>query len=259
MSLVAARETNRLKEKIELSVVMADSVSNAAAQHVYDLIAPQPYVIEPRLITREQALANWEAETGEDLEQTFGVNPLSPEIAFRVAAQYTAPKSLEQISARLKEIPGVEEVAAPDASMVSAMNSNIERMTIILGGIAIVLVIISFVLIHNTVHLSIHSRRFTIHTMQLVGATNGFIRAPFIRNNLLCGVISGLIASALLALTILLAPSIGVPELTHALEWKEMAIVAGALVMLGALLCLLASAWATTRFLHRDYDQLIRN
>ena len=259
MSLVAARETNRLKEKIELSVVMADSVSNAAAQHVYDLIAPQPYVIEPRLITREQALANWEAETGEDLEQTFGVNPLSPEIAFRVAAQYTAPKSLEQISARLKEIPGVEEVAAPDASMVSAMNSNIERMTIILGGIAIVLVIISFVLIHNTVHLSIHSRRFTIHTMQLVGATNGFIRAPFIRNNLLCGVISGMIASALLALTILLAPSIGVPELTHALEWKEMAIVAGALVMLGALLCLLASAWATTRFLHRDYDQLIRN
>ncbi len=259
LSLAAARETTRLKEKIELSVVMADTVSDASAERLCTLVGRQPYVIDPHLITRRQALENWEAETGENLETTFGVNPLSPEISFRVAARYSSPENIAKVVAALKALPGVEDVAAPDASMVQTMNANIERLTIVLGSIALVLLVISFVLIHNTVHLSIHSRRFTIHTMQLVGATNGFIRGPFLLNNVYCGLISGLIASGLLACVLVAAPRLGVPEVAAALSWEEFAIVAAGLILVGALLCMLAAAWATTRFLHRDYGQLIRN
>lgn len=258
MSLAGARETRRLKEKIELSVILADSVGDKDASRICNIVAKQPYAIEPRVITRQQALENWERETGENLETTFGVNPLSPEVSFRIAARYSQPESVARICDTLKTIPGVDSVAAPDSSMVSAMNNNIEKLTLILGAIALALVIISFVLINNTVHLSIHSRRFTIHTMQLVGATDGFIRTPFIMANLWCGVISGLAASALIAVTLWLAPRFGVPEAASIFSWTDFAIVAGALVVLGALICLTAAALATTRYLHRDYDALVR-
>lgn len=259
MSLAGARETRRLKEKIELSVVLADSVSDSGASRLYNIVATQPYVIEPRLISREEALKNWESETGENLENTFGVNPLSPEITFRIAARYTAPESVARINDTLRALPGVEGVAAPDSSMVQAMNSNIEKLTLILGIIGLVMVIISFVLINNTVHLSIHSRRFTIHTMQLVGATDGFIRGPFVMANLWCGVLSGAAASGLIALTLWMAPRIGVPEIGQAVGWADFGIIAAGLVILGALLCLAASALATTKYLHRDYDSLVRS
>lgn len=257
LSLGAARETKRIKERLELSVVMADTVSDSGAGRLCALLARQPYVLQPRIITRAQALRNWEAETGENLEETFGVNPLSPEVAFFVAAPYAAPASMDSICKKISALPGVEGVAAPDASMVESMNSNIGKLTVVLGVVGAVLLVISFVLINNTVHLSIHSRRFTIHTMQLVGATDSFIRAPFLRNNLLCGLISGALASGLIALTLAGAPRMGLPEAQQAVTWGEFGIVAGGLTLLGAALCLLAAAWACTRFLRKDYGQLV--
>lgn len=259
LTLAGARETRRLKEKIELSVVLADSVGDAGAARLYAKVAEQPYVVEPRLISREEALKIWESETGENLETTFGVNPLSPEITFRVAARYSSPSSVGRICDTLKTLPGVEGVAAPDATIVESMNSNIEKLSLILGCLALVMVVISFVLINNTVHLSIHSRRFTIHTMQLVGATDGFIRRPFVLTNLWNGLLSGALASGLIALAIAAAARLGIPELSRAADWTDFAITAGALVALGALLCTVAAAMATTRYLHRDYAGLVRN
>ncbi len=259
MSLAGARETRRLKERIELSVVLADSVTDSGAGKLFDLISKQPYVLDPKLISREEALKNWETETGENLETTFGVNPLSPEITFRVAARYSGPNEVSKISETLGALPGVEGVAAPDSSMVEAMNSNIEKLTWILGGIALVMVIISFVLINNTVHLSIHSRRFTIHTMQLVGATDGFIRRPFVAANLWSGVIAGFAASGLIAIVLWMAPKFGVPEINMIVAWTDFGIIAGGLVILGALLCVAAAALATTKYLYRDYDTLVRS
>ena len=132
----------------------------------------------------------------EDLETLFGVNPLSPEVSFTVKADYASEASLRKIKAQVEKMGLVEAVAAPDAEMVDTMNTNIEKAAYVLGGIALVLLVISFVLINNTVRPTIYSRRFTIHTMQLVGATNRFIRRPMVGNNLLSGVLAGLIASA---------------------------------------------------------------
>lgn len=257
LTLAGSRESRRLKEKIELSIVLADSVGDSRASQILAKVSEQPYVVNPRLISREEALKLWEAETGENLETTFGVNPLSPEITFGVSSRYASPASVSRICDTLKTLPGVEGVSAPDASLVESMNSNIEKLSLILGCLALVMVGISFVLINNTVHLSIHSRRFTIHTMQLVGATDGFIRRPFIVANLWNGVISGLLASGLIALATACAGQLGIPELSQAVDWTDFGITAGSLILLGALLCTAAAALATTRYLHRDYAALV--
>ena len=258
VTIGATTETQRLKERLEVSVVMADSVSDAGASALAGEIKKAPYALSVGVITKEAALKNWKNDTGEDLEALFGVNPLSPEVTFAVKADYASAKSLAQIGASLRKKSGVADVALPDAAMVENMNRNIERLCIILGAIALVKIIISFVLINSTVHLAIYARRFTIHTMQLVGATNGFIRRPFILDNMLSGLISGLIASGLIAVPILLAPGSGFSDLTSYVGWQIYCIVAGALILTGMSLCALAAWIASSRCLHRDYDELFR-
>lgn len=254
----ASAETRRLREQIEISAIMADSVSNEQAGQILQQIKKMPEIKECALITKEEAMADWKEQTDEDLEALFGVNIFTPEVAFCLNADYATPEQIAAVEKKVAAIPGVEEVAAPDSSMVQTMNSNISTLSVILGAIALVMIIISFVLINNTVHLAIYSRRFTIHTMQLVGATDGFIRRPFIVRNMLAGVIAGVIASALLALGVWLSPASGTLALSGFLSWGLLAIIAGSLIVIGGAICAVAAALATSRYLHKDYGELFK-
>lgn len=254
----ATHESDLLRERIELSAIMTDSVSDAGASGFAERLKAKPFVASVEVVTAKQALDNWTADTGEDLEQLFGVNPLSPEVTFTLKPQYANPSSIEKIKTQLRRSPEVEDVAAPDAVMVENMNANIETFAMILGAIALVMVVISFVLINNTVHLSIYSRRFTIHTMQLVGATDAFIRRPFINANMLSGLIAGLAASGIIALALAAAPKAGFDDVATYISWTDFGIIAASLVAGGALLCGLAACIATSRYLHKDYDELFK-
>ena len=256
ITLSAEKETRRIKEKLEVSVVMADNVSDSTARVVAEEISQKPYALQTGVVTKEEALKSWKEETGEDLEALFGINPLSPEVIFTVKADYASPDSLAMIEQRISLISGVESVAMPDSLMVESMNRNIESFAIILGLIALVMVIISFVLINNTVHLAIYARRFTIHTMQLVGATNGFICAPFVRNNMGAGVVAGLIASGIMAIALAAAPRAGFDNVADYISWGLYAAVAGGMILAGMLLCGVAAWIATSRYLGKDYDDL---
>lgn len=254
----ARRETKELKESVELNIIMADSVSDAGAGELLLKLNKMPYVRSSRLITKDEALKNWTADTGENLEELFGVNPLSPEISFTLCEEYSSPQAINNISKDLRKIAGVEDVAVPDTDMVRTMNRNIEGLTLVLGIVAIALIVISFVLINNTVHLTVYSRRFTIHTMQLVGATNGFIRRPFILNNMLSGVIAGAVASALLACALWYLHNSPVAAMAVFFDWTTAGIVFGGLVVAGALICAISAWIATSRYLRKDYDDLFR-
>lgn len=258
VTVAADSETRRLKEKVELSVVLNDSVSDGAAAQIGRILAAKPYASNVKTITRRQALENWKAETGEDLEALFGVNPLSPEVSFSVKADYVSPVSIGEIRREISAMPDVAEVATPDIDMVEAMNRNIANLTFILSVVALVMIIISFVLINNTVHLTIYSRRFTIHTMQLVGARPGFIRRPFIQNNLLSGLLAGIAASALLAVALAAASRSGIMASVTTVSWVEYGIIAAGLIVIGALICGIAAWIATSRYLRKNYDQLFR-
>lgn len=254
----AATETRKLRERLQVSVVMADNVSDSVAASLAKEVATRPFALSVDVVTKEDALNNWKNDTGEDLESLFGVNPLSPEVAFTVKSGYASESALKKIESELKAMPGVESVALPDSTMVENMNRNIETFAIVLGIIAAVMIVISFVLINNTVHLAVYARRFTIHTMQLVGATDGFIRRPFIFNNMLSGLISGLGASGIMAIALAAAPSGGFTDVTSYISWVVYGIVAAGMVAAGVLLCGIAAWIATTRYLRQDYEDLFK-
>ena len=258
ISICAANGSRQLKEQVELNAIMPDSAGNEQAIRLFDYIQSAPYTNTAILYTKEEALKIWEIETGENLEEVFGVNPLSPEVSFTLNATYTHPDSIKMISERLLAREDVEAVSTPEASMVEAMNSNIENLSIVLGIIALALIIISFVLINNTVHLSIYSRRFTIHTMQLVGATNAFIRRPFIVNNMLAGLFSGLLAIGLLASAIVYIENCELPLIENFIRTEEILMVAIGLLLFGTLICSVAASVATTKYLKKDYDDLFK-
>lgn len=256
ITVSAASETRRLRERLEVSVVMADTVSNARAEALAKEIEKSPYALSVGVVSKEAALKIWKADTGEDLEALFGVNPLSPEVAFTVKSGYSSEDSLRVIEKRISGFEGVAGVALPDSAMVESMNRNIERFSIVLGVIALVMVIISFVLINNTVHLAIYARRFTIHTMQLVGATSGFIRSPFVKSNMLSGLLAGLVASAIMAVALVAAPGAGFDNVADYISWPVYGVVAAG--MIGVLLCGMAAWMATSRYLDKDYGELFR-
>lgn len=252
----ARRETMRLKESLEISVIMADSISDSAAGATLRDLRKQPFCRNLRLITRAEALEAWKNDTGEDLEAIFGVNPLSPEITFTMPASWSNPDSLKRMEKTLLAVPGVEEVALPGGDLVATMNDNIGRLSLILGVIAVVLLLISFVLINNTVHLTIYARRFIIHTMQLVGATDGFIRRPVVWRNCCAGLLSGLIASGIIAVALLMAPRAGFTDIESVVPWPIFGLTALGLVLLGGGICALTASIATTRYLRKDYSEL---
>ncbi len=254
----ANSETRRLREQVELCAVMADSLSNAQANEIGRQISKEPFSKKVIVVSKEQALKNWTADTGEDLAELYGINPLSPEVTFTLKAEWNGYDKIESIKRKVEAIPGVESVDAPESEMVEAMNANIAGMTLILGIVAAVMLVISFVLINNTVQLTIYSRRFTIHTMQLVGATGGFISRPVVMNNALCGLMAGMLSSLILAASLACAPYAGIGDLLSVISWQVFGCIAGGMIALGMILCSLTAWIATARYLRKDYDELFR-
>lgn len=256
--LAAGRETHRLREQIEVSVIMADTITDAQSAALASELRSEPYALKVKSIGKAEAMRKWKADTGEDLEALFGVNPLSPEIDITLRAEASTPENISKIGKSLQALPGVADVSAPDTRMVETINRSLSGLTLLLGGIAVVILIISFVLINNTVHLTIYSRRFTIHTMQLVGATNSYIRRPVVLNNMMCGLVAGIFAAGILAAGIALAPQAGIDNIISYVSWPELGAVGGGLTLAGMLICSIAAAIAAARYLHKDYDDLFK-
>lgn len=253
-----SNETRRLREQLEVSVITGDSITDARAAEIAKTIAAEPFARNVTVITKEKALANWQKDTGENLETLFGVNPLSPEITFNMPAAYSVPDSVATVGKRLRVIDGVQDVALPDTALVDTLNGTLRNLAIILGIIALVMTVISFVLINNTVHLAIYARRFTIHTMQLVGATNGFIRRPYIANNSLSGLVAGLVSAGILAVALAAAPRGGFDDIAEYIPWPAFGIVAGSMIFVGIAICAIAAWMATSRYLKLRYNELFK-
>ncbi|MCM1004920.1 MAG: permease-like cell division protein FtsX [Prevotella sp.] len=254
---MSARNTAKeVKQQQEVSLVMTDSVSNAQADSLMRVLQSRPFVNAASLITKEQALADWDESTGDKVEEIAGYNFFTPEITLSLKSEYTVPDSIAKVEKELKEKTGVEEVVMPDSEVIDSMDSFFSRTMLILSIVAVAMIAISFVLINNTVLLTIYSRRFTIHTMQLVGARPGFIRRPFVLGNLGAGILAGLLAGSILAGFIGFVRETQMPELAHYLSTVETASVCISLAIAGGLLCAMSAFTATNRYLHKDYDEL---
>ena len=162
--------------------------------------------------------------------------------------------SLEKIVAPIRKLEGVGDVKL-QGDMVRSINATVNSLAIVLTFVAAALLLISFVLINNTVRLTVYARRFSIHTMKLVGAKGGFIRRPFLIVNAFQGIIAGILASGALALLIAWAHTFEL-GLETLLSWQDVWFVFVALPLAGVLICMLAAASATNRYLRKDYDDM---
>lgn len=253
-----SEETQRFRDRIQLNVVMADSISDYQALQVAKEVAHAPYSRHVKLVNKHQAMERWREQTGEDLEALYGVNPLTPEVEFMLSREYATSQQISLLSKKIMKMPGVESVDSPDLAMVGNMNRNLAGVTWILAIVAGMMLLVSFVLINNTVHLSIYARRFTIHTMQLVGATDSFISRPIVGANVLCGLIAGFIATLLTAAIVYFADRYGLNLFSPLIRWEVAAIMCVALMTIGILLCSVTSWISTLRYLRKDYDKLFR-
>lgn len=254
LAMAGRNLTNGVKEDIGFDVVLQGEATEAQIAGLKQLWSRQPYTASAKYISKEAALRQWEQETGEDLMEITGVNPLSAEFEVRVKAEYACSDSLNVIERQLRRLPAVESVQM-HKDIVEALNKNISQVVMILAVVAIVLLIISFALINNTVHLTIYSRRFLIHTMKLVGATPGFIRRPIVIANALNGIVASLIAMAVLSAAIYYVVEFEAGWSTL-IQWMDVAIIYGALLVFGTVICAIAAAISATRFIGLDYDDL---
>ena len=254
LGLAANSLTTDVKENIGFDVVLANNASDKQIDELKAYWTVAPYVSSVKYVSKEDALTAWEKDTGENLMEVIGVNPLSAEFEVRVKAQYVSVDSLNKIEQMLKEYKAIESVQM-HRDVVEQINGNIQSVMLVLGVVLIMLVVISFVLINNTVRLAVYSRRFLIHTMKLVGATPGFIRRPFVLTNVLNGLIASLVAVMVLSGLIYYVVEINADYATL-LSVDQVCVVYAALVLAGVLMCSVAAVLATNRFIGLNYDEL---
>jgi len=182
-----------VKENIGFSVYMNKNVKEAEIIHLQKELDANEYVRSTEYISEEKAAETFQEELGEDFVKFIGYNPLHTSIEVHLKAQYAYPVYFEEIEQQLKKDPNVKEIVY-QKSLVQQINSNISKISAVLLVFSILLLVIAITLINNTIRLAVYSKRFLIKSMQLVGATEGFIRRPFLNTSLIHGMISSLLA-----------------------------------------------------------------
>ena len=185
--------SNYFRENINVSAILTVEADESDAAEIADGLDKTGYVKDVKIVSREQGIEEMKEILGDDFLDVFETVPIPVSLDLQIAAEYVSTDSLKVIESRLREIPVVEDVVYQQ-SLVELLNANIERVTIIAGIFVVLLLFISVVLINNTVRLNVYAKRFTIHTMRLVGATKGFIARPFVGQAFFQGLISGAIA-----------------------------------------------------------------
>lgn len=196
--LSARKLSQSVRENLTITLLLDDDVETPQADTLALRLQMEPYVRNVTVISSEQALKEESERMGTDpTEFLGGENPYTASIEMTVAADYACTDSLIWIAKELKGMWQVTDVVY-QRELVDNLNRTLQQATVVLAILALLLMIISVVLINNTVRLSVYARRFTIHTMRLVGASWGFIRWPFLKRSLGIGLTAAVIADVLL-------------------------------------------------------------
>lgn len=242
------------KENVTISAIMNVEVTNSEAETLAKEFSQKKYVKSIDVISREQGVKEMEELLGEDFLSVFKTNPIPVSLDVHVLADYFSKDSLDMIQQELGEHNMVADVVYQE-SLVDLMNANLEKIAIFMGVFIILLMFISFVLINNTVRLNVYSKRFTIHTMRLVGATKGFICKPFAWQGFFQGLISALIA-ILGLLAVLYVVRNEFNQLFLLFDMKILAIVLLALLVIGVLLCVISTVIVVRKLISLTNDEL---
>ena len=252
--LNARSVSDYFKENLQVSVLMKQDVTEEQALAYQSTLADMPGVKATTFISREQGIEEMAQMLGRDFLDVFSTAPVPVSIDVNLEAAYVSPDSLEVVKTALSASPLVEEVVY-QTSLVEALNANLQKIGLVLGVLILLLLFISFVLIGNMVRLNVFSRRFTIHTMQLVGATRGFIRAPFIGQSALQGLFAALVAILLLVAGLFILRKEFV-QLFEIFRLDTLLATMGIVIVSGVLICVVSTWIVVGRLVRFDRDQL---
>ena len=195
--LTAHNLSNYVKENINITILISDELDSNQIAKLKDKFKKTNYVKSIEYISKEQALQDATTDMGTDPSEFLGYNPFTASFEVKIKAEYTSTEHIDKIVSKIKKNPMVVDVIY-QRDLIKSVNRNLHKVSIVLLILAGLFTYISFVLINNTVRLSIFSKRFIINTMKLVGAKRSFIRRPFLANGVTLGVVSAIIADALL-------------------------------------------------------------
>ena len=196
--LNAQKLSDHVRENIRFQIYLKDNAKEVDVAKLKKSIDASAYTKSALLKTKEEAARELQEELGEDFIGFLdGVNPIPATIDLKLEAAYTHTDSIQWIVQKLQANANVKEVAySPD--LIAKVNENMKKISMVLLGFSILLLLIAVALINNTIRLAMYSKRFIIRSMQLVGANRNFIQRPFLWQGIVQGVLAGLIAMGML-------------------------------------------------------------
>lgn len=255
MLLVNAKGvSNYFKENMQVTVMMKQNVSDEAAMDYQAFLDGERYIRSSVFVSKEQGQREMADMLGDDFLDVFETSPIPVSIDVTLKADYVSADSLEMVKNEMARSPLVDEVVY-QSSLVDALNANLSKISAVLGIFIALLLFISFVLINNTVRLNVYARRFTIHTMKLVGATRSFIRAPFLVQAAFQGIFAAFIAIIALVVMMYFMRS-EFEQLFEIFRLDLLLTVMGIVLVSGLVICLLSTWFVVNKLVSLKKDEL---
>ncbi len=252
--LHAKKLSDYVKENIGVSVIIKEDTHPVDVIRLKKSLEGAKYVKTSQYITKDQAAKKLQDDLGEDFITFLGYNPLLSSIELRLKAQYANNDSIAWIEKDLLKNERIKEVFY-QKSLVEMVNENIKKISLVILGFSGILMLIAIALINNTIRLSIYSKRFIIKSMQLVGATKGFIRKPFLFAGIFQGIFASFIAIGLLWGVLYFAQK-EIPELFELQDTQMFLTLFGVVALLGVFISLISTFFAVRKYLKINTSDL---
>lgn len=246
--------SNYVRENINISVLINDEMDSLQIQKLKTSFEKAEYVKELEYISKEEALKEECEAQGTDPSEFLGFNPYTASFEIKVKADYATNEGMDKIVKEMKNTTGVVDVIY-SKDLIKSVNDNIKKISLILLVIACLFTYISFALINNTVQLAIFSKRFTINTMKLVGASWNFIRKPFLANGVVLGLLSAIFADAFLIFGVKWAMKYE-PQINLIVNWQVLTIVSLSIFVFGLLITVLCTLISLNKYLKMNTNKL---
>lgn len=244
------------KENLTVTLILSPETTDPEAQQLCKRVESLRYISGLNYISKDDVLKEGTKELGADPTEFVGENPFTASIELRLGADYANNDSIKWISKELKSLHGVAEVDYLK-DLIDSVNKTLGKISLVLLVLAALLLVVSFSLINNTIRLSIYARRFSIHTMKLVGASWGFIRRPFLRRAIGQGLLSALLALLVLGGGVY-ALYYYAPDMAVFFDEKVLGITAAAVLLFGLIISTFCAWLSVNKFLRMKAGELYK-
>jgi len=258
--LQSRRLTQTIRNNIEIQIYLDKDISESNISRLRNILTNSDYVLREnenpqiRYISDEEAAQKFIVDTGEDFTEFLGDNPLHDAFVIKIKPEFQEIETLSEIKENIERLQGVFEVVYME-SLITSINKNTTKISLILLGIMVILVIIVLVLINNTIKLALFSQRFLIRSMQLIGAKSSFIQWPFLRRSIIHGFLSGIFASLVL-FNLLNYANKKIDGFSELQNTYELALVFITISVLGSVIAFLSTYRSVRKYLKMSLDEL---